>query len=663
MNMDNVEKMLKHDKLFQNVLLSVNYDEEMKQKLLKNKENQPPKNISENKEINKEITSIISNDNQNNANFDNMSISSSQYSGSLLYHLKSDKLGIPNKLIIDGYHYSFKDQLKNNRFSYRCKRRGCGVLLNIEKNELDKIKYGGSTNINYYINKEHTCIPQNMTAEEQDNALNEKDIYIKGKASILMNPEKPLNFHIKNIKDLKLKMNFDQIKKVIQFEREKKYPYDSQFLSNLNEIKIYFDSKSIINENGETINVPICVPFCHTISKILNQEKNYREEKFIIFTSFPQLSNFVESNEIYIDNNYKAIPRGYKFIMSIMSFNSKTNKYIPVFIIPISHKSKVVYSYVFKAIIQIINDNKLSFDFNNKKIFCEFDYSMREALKELYPNSKLSSTYFHYIKKLWIKAKKFGLIHQKFIENKKIVIFALESIVFIKKENIYNYFEDIKKYIKDVPNVIYSNFENYLKYFEKTFLYSNYILFDSINGEEWLSRSNNVLEIYHNKLTYSIEYFYPKMAALVEKLKNIVTEYYSNVKLIETVPDNILNKNTFDEIYNFILSYNKNNKHGIKIKDLEKLEGELKKNFDQINFDCMKCFFGLQCMNIEDENDYSKNEYNYNELEQIICPKGNGEDIINKMDTEKKMNILFEEYQNNKTDEPSNKFNELYNFS
>ena len=49
--------------------------------------------------------------------------------------LKSERLGIPNRLLIEGYSYSFKDVLKNNRFSYKCRARHCGVLMNIERKE------------------------------------------------------------------------------------------------------------------------------------------------------------------------------------------------------------------------------------------------------------------------------------------------------------------------------------------------------------------------------------------------------------------------------------------------------------------------------------------------------------------------------------------------
>ena len=46
---------------------------------------------------------------------DQMSLASSTFD-----ILKSERLGIPNKLIIDGFIYCFKDSLRNNRFSYRC---------------------------------------------------------------------------------------------------------------------------------------------------------------------------------------------------------------------------------------------------------------------------------------------------------------------------------------------------------------------------------------------------------------------------------------------------------------------------------------------------------------------------------------------------------------
>jgi len=47
-------------------------------------------------------------------------------------------------------------------FHIDVKKKGCGVLLTIDKKELDKLKFGGSAVINYYISKEHSCIDPDL---------------------------------------------------------------------------------------------------------------------------------------------------------------------------------------------------------------------------------------------------------------------------------------------------------------------------------------------------------------------------------------------------------------------------------------------------------------------------------------------------------------------
>jgi len=59
--------------------------------------------------------------------------------GEEVYLSRAERFKIPNKIIIDEYHYTFKDTLKGEKFCYRCKSRRCGCSLIIDKEEMDKI--------------------------------------------------------------------------------------------------------------------------------------------------------------------------------------------------------------------------------------------------------------------------------------------------------------------------------------------------------------------------------------------------------------------------------------------------------------------------------------------------------------------------------------------
>ena len=70
-------------------------------------------------------------------------------------------LEIPSKIIIDNFQYSFKSELKNQQYSYRCYHRSFKVLITINKENLLKIMNKGNKEnekIEYNINKkEHSC--------------------------------------------------------------------------------------------------------------------------------------------------------------------------------------------------------------------------------------------------------------------------------------------------------------------------------------------------------------------------------------------------------------------------------------------------------------------------------------------------------------------------
>ena len=69
----------------------------------------------------------------------------------------------PRSLEINNFIYSFKDNLKNEYYTYRCKyRTKCGVVLKISRIELIKYKEGKDlSEILFDIKskiKNHTCL-------------------------------------------------------------------------------------------------------------------------------------------------------------------------------------------------------------------------------------------------------------------------------------------------------------------------------------------------------------------------------------------------------------------------------------------------------------------------------------------------------------------------
>ena len=179
--------------------------------------------------------------------------------------------------------------------------------------------------------------------------------------------DKPLSWHVKNLNELGIIMTTEQIKNILRYEREKKFPYDTQFLYNINNIQITLDCVNIGMKSIDEAILAKNLPFCYNLNKVLNPLKENREERYAIFTSLPQIKHFVASSEIYIDCNYKICPKGYYQIMTILSYNHELKNLIPAFIIPMSHKSKNIYSYIFNTILSILFDNKLQFNEKGEK--------------------------------------------------------------------------------------------------------------------------------------------------------------------------------------------------------------------------------------------------------------------------------------------------------
>ena len=78
----------------------------------------------------------------------------------------------PNIIYIQDYEYRIKEELSNNFFSYRCKKRkDCWIVIKVSKEELKKYMENNNYKINYTINgkkKEHTCKSKESNTDEKN---------------------------------------------------------------------------------------------------------------------------------------------------------------------------------------------------------------------------------------------------------------------------------------------------------------------------------------------------------------------------------------------------------------------------------------------------------------------------------------------------------------
>ena len=191
---------------------------------------------------------------------------------------KADILEIPNSILIEGYEMKFKNTLVNDNLSYRCIHRKCGTLLTISKEEVNKLKNKEQNiNINYTINKEHSCSITKINKETNANeCILDIELYKKEKTILDMNLDKPLNWHVKNLIEYNINLKKKKIQNILYTGKADKYPTDDLLLESIENIKITLD------ENNEEL---VGLPFCYGEYKFTNFEKKNRPERFIFFTT------------------------------------------------------------------------------------------------------------------------------------------------------------------------------------------------------------------------------------------------------------------------------------------------------------------------------------------------------------------------------------------
>ena len=165
--------------------------------------------------------------------------------------------------------------------------------------------------------------------------------------------DKPLFFHIDNLKNNYVPFNKNKIKYYLQKYREESFPDDKNYLDHIEFIKITFD------QNKEEFKD---LPFCFLNSKYLNPEKNNRLECIIVFTSEIQLKKLEKADQIFMDATFKTCPKNFYQLFNII-ISIEGEKFIfPVMHVLMTHKSEFSYRMIFYNLDMIIKSKKINFN-------------------------------------------------------------------------------------------------------------------------------------------------------------------------------------------------------------------------------------------------------------------------------------------------------------
>ena len=180
---------------------------------------------------------------------------------------KYEKLNVPGQIKIGDYLYTFKDQFKSdkNMFTYRCHKSNCVVPININIENINRIKDESNIEpINYIIKKEHKCHLNEIQKEDSSQCNTETILIKKANEIIRNNPLKPLSLHQIRLKENETILPDKKVNRLINKIRNEIYPKDENYIENIESITITFDKNLIEGKD---------LPFCPIETKFINIKK------------------------------------------------------------------------------------------------------------------------------------------------------------------------------------------------------------------------------------------------------------------------------------------------------------------------------------------------------------------------------------------------------
>lgn len=105
-----------------------------------------------------------------------------------------------------------------------------------------------------------------------------------------------------------------------------------------------------------------------------------------------------EQRMFYMDATFKICPLG-QFYQLLVIYIGYCRQIIPFIYVLMSRKSEKSYTHIFQTL-------KKLFPLGGKSIIMDFELAMRNALKNIYPNTELNTCWFHFCQAAKRRARK-----------------------------------------------------------------------------------------------------------------------------------------------------------------------------------------------------------------------------------------------------------------
>ena len=318
-------------------------------------------------------------------------------------------------------------------------------------------------------------------------------------------------------------------------------------------------------------------------------------------------------------------------------------------------KTKQTKSYIniFENLKTLLLENNIQIDFKKIIIMSDFEKALRNAIRICFPQSTLIGCYFHYLKAIYGKFKKYGLIQKKEFKYIYKILFIFKLYPFMYRNDqieILKYVID--KFIVDGEKSRNKKMYAFILYFIKNWFGNDITNFLDLADNKLKLRTDNNIESFHNKMRIFINHTHQKFSYFIEKYKLLIQDYYNRyIDILRKGNNNEENNNDefiTKDIINFSLTLVETYKDTLGISIINNIKNEDELKLKDIIFK----IFDLCFKDVDDlKNESEESSEDENDSDKIKEKEIEGKyKILDNSDITKikeKLNDLAKRYYNN----------------
>jgi hypothetical protein len=134
----------------------------------------------------------------------------------------------------------------------------------------------------------------------------------------------------------------------------------------------------------------------------------FEEDLLVISCDINYVRRFACNPEfsLVMDGTFKSLSTSFYQVYIIHCYFN--NQSFPILYCFLSGKSERLYLKIFNIIKNKFQNQGINFNPTNIQI--DFEFAVFNALRSLWPNTKISGCYFHFAQSIWRKVQNFGLV-------------------------------------------------------------------------------------------------------------------------------------------------------------------------------------------------------------------------------------------------------------